>query len=88
MKRNRANEQAMVWLRSMCADTDSFNAINAENCIALIHKQQNALMSLGAHFNSMKRQRDRYLTVLEEARKKLAEEKERKNSMENGSGSA
>ena len=71
MKRNRANEQAMVWLQSMRADPDSFNAINAENCIALIERQRKALVSLGAHFNNLQKQRDRYFRVIEEARRKM-----------------
>ena len=66
--KNRANEQAIVWLKSMCADTNSFNAINAENCLVLIDKQRKALVSLGAHFNNLKKQRDRYAQVIEEAR--------------------
>jgi hypothetical protein len=47
---------------------NSFDAINAANCLALIEKQKKALVSLGAHFNNLKRQRDRYAKVLEEAR--------------------
>ena len=71
MKRNLANEQAVVWLKSMAADPDSFNAINAENCLALIEKQRKALVSLGAHFSNVRKQRDRYARVIEEARKKM-----------------
>lgn len=70
MKRNRANEQAMMWLKSMCADPNSFNAINAENCMALIERQRKALVSLGAHFNNLRKQRDRAWKIIDEARKK------------------
>lgn len=73
MKRNRANEQAILWLNSMRADPDSFNAINAENCLAIIDKQRKALVSLGAHFNNIRKQRDRYWRVIEEARRKMDE---------------
>lgn len=69
--KNRASEQAIVWLKSMCADSDSFNAINAENCLALIDKQRKALVSLGAHFNNLRKQRDRYARVIEEARRQM-----------------
>lgn len=68
--KNIANEQALVWLRSMANDqNDIFNAINAENCLALIEKQRKALVSLGAHFCNLKKQRDRYARVIEEARR-------------------
>ena len=68
MKRNRADEQAIVWLKSQTKNPDSFDAINAENALALIDKQRKALVSLGAHFHNLKRQRDRYARIIEKAR--------------------
>lgn len=59
----------------MALDPNSFNAINAENCLALIEKQRKALTSLGAHFNNLRRQRDRYARVIEEARVKIENER-------------
>ena len=59
MSRNKANEQALVWLQSMMADPDSFNAINAENCLSMIHRQRKQLLSLGAHFCNVKKQRNK-----------------------------
>lgn len=70
VSRNKAHEQAMIWLYSMAADPDSFQAINAENCIALIEQQRKALVSLGAHFNNIRKQRDRAWKVIDEARRK------------------
>jgi predicted nucleic acid-binding Zn-ribbon protein len=61
---------AILWLRSQMLNPNSFDAINAGNCLALIEKQKKALVSLGAHFNNLKRQRDRYARVIEEARAK------------------
>lgn len=73
MKKNRANEQAILWLNSMRADPNSFNAINAENCLALIDRQRKALTSLGAHFNNLRKQRDRYARVIDDARSRMRE---------------
>jgi hypothetical protein len=66
-KKNVANEQAIAWLKSMAADENVFNSINAENCLELIHKQKKALVSLGAHFHNLRQQRDRYEMILEAA---------------------
>jgi len=76
MRKHRANDQAILWLHSMMADPNSFNAINAENALALIEKQRKALVSLGAHFNNLKKQRDRYARIIDLARQKVEEEHE------------
>ena len=60
-----------MWLKSQTANPNSFDAINAENALALIEKQRKALVSLGAHFNNLRKQRDRYFRVIEEARRKI-----------------
>lgn len=70
MAKNIANEQALLWLRGMANDrSDVFNSINAENCLMLIEKQRKALVSLGAHFCNLKKQRDRYARIIDEARR-------------------
>ena len=67
--RNLAADQAITWLYSMMADPDSFNAINAENCLAMIERQNKNLRSLGAHFSNLRKQRDRLLKELEDEKK-------------------
>jgi hypothetical protein len=66
-RRNLANEQAIQWLKSMMNSENPFDSINAGNCLALIDKQKKALVSLGAHFCNLKKQRDRYASVIAEA---------------------
>lgn len=74
MKKNRSNEQALAWLESMSHSENFFDAINAKNALALIDKQRKALVSLGAHFSNLRKQRDRYAAVIEEARRKILNE--------------
>ena len=58
MSRNVANEQAIFWLYSMMNDPDSFNAINAGNCLALIENQKTRLRLLGSYISKVIGQRD------------------------------
>lgn len=67
---NKANVQAMHWLYSM-TNAASFDAINAENVLALINSQNNRLKALGAAFSRVRDQRNRAWEALEEARKGL-----------------
>lgn len=67
---NKANVQAMHWLYSM-TNADSFDAINAENALALINAQNSRLRALGAAFARVRDQRDLAWKALEEARKGL-----------------
>lgn len=71
MSKNRANEQAILWLMSMMNDPDSFNAINAENCLRMITKQRRQLKSLGAHFCNLKKQRNKVQKELNESELRL-----------------
>ena len=60
MPKASANDMAMAWLdMKIHENPDSFDAINAENCLALIRKQRKQLISLGAHFCNLKKQRDK-----------------------------
>lgn len=72
---NKANVQAMHWLYSMTNAT-GFDAINAENALALINAQNTRLRALGAAFSRVKKQRDNAWKALEEARKGLETEKQ------------
>lgn len=74
MSKNKADEQVIVWLKSMCQDLDSFNAINAENALNLIAKLRKQNRSLGAHFCNLKKQRNK---ILMERRKELELERDR-----------
>ena len=76
MKKNMASEQGIYWLRSMAKDRDVFNSINAENCLALIDKLQKDIRDLGVRYNAVKKDRDRYLRVLDEARVKALDEQD------------
>lgn len=76
---NKANIQAMHWLYSM-TNAASFDAINAENALALINAQNSRLKALGAAFARVRDQRDRAWEALEEARKGL--EKAPKKAMD------
>ena len=57
----KANEQAIVWLKSMCESESEFDRINAENCLVMIQKLRKQNQSLGAHFCNLKKQRNRLL---------------------------
>lgn len=66
MPKHNANDMAMAWLDAKIHENpDSFDAINAENCLALIRKQRKQLISLGAHFCNLKKQRDKLLLQLD-----------------------
>jgi len=60
MPKTNANDMIMAWLdMKIHENPDSFDAINAENCLALIRKQRKQLIRLGAHFCNLKKQRDK-----------------------------
>lgn len=54
MASRRANEQAMIWLRSMAAEKDSLNGINAELCLRIIEEQKERLDKLGVQFHQVR----------------------------------
>ena len=58
MPTNRKYDQTMLWLDSMMADPDSFNAINAGNAKDIILNQKEALEKLGKQFGVVKRARN------------------------------
>ena len=59
MASRRANEQAMVWLRSMAAEKDSLNGINAELCLRIIEEQKERLDKLGVQFHQVQNENRR-----------------------------
>lgn len=61
MANRRTNEQAMIWLKSMAADRNSLDGINAELCLNLIQEQKDRLEKLGAQFQQVKNSRDNLL---------------------------
>ena len=71
MPMNKARERAMTWLRSMCANENSFDAINAGNVLAIIDKQEASIRSLAIHIRNLRRQRDRAYEVINDAREQL-----------------
>lgn len=55
---NNASSQAIAWLKSMAAgDPDSFDTINAENCLELIRKQRRSLAALASKVNWLEKRR-------------------------------
>ena len=66
MPSKKATEQCMTWLRSMAADRDSLNGINAELVLNVIAEQKNRLDRLGAQFQHMKNDRDALAMKIEE----------------------
>ena len=58
MASRRTNEQCLTWLRSMAADRNSMDGINAELCLSLIQEQKDRLEKLGAQFSQVKKERD------------------------------
>ncbi len=58
MASRKTNEQCRTWLRSMAADRDSLDGINAELCLRVIEEQKSQLEKLGIQFNQMRRERD------------------------------
>lgn len=61
MASRKTNEQCMTWLRSMAADSDSLNGINAELCLNLIQNQKKQLDKLGAIYRNMQMNMDRMI---------------------------
>ena len=78
MASRRTNEQAMTWLRSMAADRDSLNGINAELCLNLIQEQKDRLEKLGVQFQQMKNSRDNLLRERERMQESI------ENTLDNG----
>lgn len=67
MPKHNANEMVMAWLDAKIHENpDSFDAINAENCKALILKQRKQMIRLGAHFCNLKKQRDKLRKELDD----------------------
>ena len=67
MPKTNTNNMVMAWLdMKIHENPDSFDAINAENCLALIRKQRKQLISLGAHFCNLKKQRDKLRKELDD----------------------
>lgn len=58
MASKKTKEQCLTWLRSMAADRNSLDGINAELCLNLIEEQKQRLDKLGAQFNQIKCERD------------------------------
>lgn len=58
MASKKSNDQAILWLRSMAADKNSLDGINAELCLNIILEQKDRLEKLGAQFGEVKTQRD------------------------------
>ena len=61
MGSRRANEQCITWLKSMAADQNSLDGINAELCLNLIQEQKDRLERLGAQFQQIKASRDQLM---------------------------
>ena len=80
MKGNGATSHAVHWLNSVKNSSEGFDSINAENALALIDLQNRRLKALGASFYQVKKQRDNAWKALEEARKGLETENEKKQS--------
>lgn len=68
MAGRRSKEQAMTWLRSMAADKNSLDGINAELCLNLIEDQQKKLDRLGTQFNHVRNERNAMREDIEELR--------------------
>ena len=69
MPKHNVNDMVMAWLdMKIHENPDSFDAINAENCLTLIRKQRKQLISLGAHFCNLKKQRDKLRKELDDAK--------------------
>lgn len=58
MASRKTNEQCRTWLRSMAADRDSLDGINAELCLRVIEEQKSQLEKLGIRCNQLKREVD------------------------------
>lgn len=58
MASKKSNEQAILWLRSMAADKNSLDGINAELCLNIIFEQRERLEKLGVQFGQIKKQND------------------------------
>ncbi len=71
MASHKTNEQCITWLRSMAADKDSLDGINAELCLNLIESQKSQLNKLGIQFNQVKDSRDAMKRELDELRESI-----------------
>lgn len=63
MASKKSYNQAILWLRSMAADKNSLDGINAELCLNIIFEQKERLEKLGIQFKNVKSQRDDLLKV-------------------------
>ena len=59
MASKKTHEQCLTWLRSMAADKNSLDGINAELCLNLINEQKERLNKLGVQFHNVEEERDR-----------------------------
>lgn len=71
MASHKTNEQCLTWLRSMAADKDSLDGINAELCLNLIANQKAQLDKLGVQFNQVKESRDNMKQKLDELQESI-----------------
>ncbi len=71
MASHKTNEQCITWLRSMAADKDSLDGINAELCLNLIESQKSQLNKLGIQFNQVTDSRDAMKRELDELRESI-----------------
>lgn len=63
MSSKKANEQAMTWLRSIAADKNSMDGINAELVINIIEDLRRQLNSKGVVIGNLMRERPSVFTV-------------------------
>ena len=59
MASKRTKEQCITWLKSVAADKNSLDGINAELCLNLIDEQKNRLDKLGMQFHQLQTERDK-----------------------------
>lgn len=60
MPSQKGMEACRMWLSSKAADRDSLDGINAERCLNIINELQERLDKLGAQFNQVRTERDRF----------------------------
>ena len=65
MASRRTNEQCITWLRSMAADTNSLDGINAQLVLNVIEEKNNRLEKLGAQFKMVENDRNRLREVID-----------------------
>lgn len=66
MASRKTNEQIRTWLKSIAADKDSLDGINAELCLSVIEEQKQKLEKLGIQFNQVLREKNRMREKLDE----------------------